>query len=165
MVRIYTGSGADPECERCPATAASVAGLRTALEGPLTDIDQRHLDDLIARLRARAADPARRTDSHRPKAPPATFPGTPAQGIGLGDLFGMGRTLGADVARFVRANQEGRDRPGVTERMAQLESLMATPVEPELPPPAPRAGCARRRAAGRLPPRLRRDRSGRYRLS
>jgi hypothetical protein len=103
----------------------------------MTDIDPRALDDLIARLRARAANPARRTDRHRPMAPTATFPGSTIRSIGLGDLFGLGGTLGQDLAQVVRANQEGRIDPDVTDRMAQLESLMTAPVEPDLPPPTP----------------------------
>ncbi|HKG57813.1 MAG TPA: SMI1/KNR4 family protein, partial [Candidatus Limnocylindrales bacterium] len=88
------------------------------------------MDDLIARLRARAADAERRTDVR-----PSQFSST-VRGLDLGSLMTMGRSLAADLGRVVAANQEGRvDGPGFA-RALGIEQAMNTPAQRDLPPPA-----------------------------
>lgn len=110
------------------------------------------LDDLIAALRARAADQERRT-SHRP-----TQLGTQLAALDLGGMLSLGRSLAADLGRVVQANREGRvDAPGVA-RAEELHAAMTTPVDRGLPPPADEAAVAAVESAlgAPLPPVLRR---------
>jgi SMI1/KNR4 family protein SUKH-1 len=110
------------------------------------------MDELIARLRARAADPDRRTDVRR-----SQFSST-VRGLDLGGLMTMGRSLAGDLSRVVAANQEGRvDRAGFA-RALGIERAMSTPADPALPAPASAdAVDAAEAALGvRLPPALRR---------
>jgi hypothetical protein len=85
---------------------------------------------LIDRLRARAADPERRTSS-----PPSRF-FAEARTMDLGGLLQMGRSLASELGRVVASNQAGRvDEAGV-ERARELERDMSTPAPMVLPAPA-----------------------------
>jgi hypothetical protein len=85
---------------------------------------------LIDRLRARAADPERRTSS-----PPSRF-FAEARSMDLGGLLQMGRSLASELGRVVASNQAGRvDEAGV-ERARELERDMSTPAPMVLPAPA-----------------------------
>jgi hypothetical protein len=110
------------------------------------------LDDLLARLRARAADPERRT-SVRPNQLSQTI-GT----LDLGGLLTMGRSLGADLARVVQANWEGRVDLAGHARAMEIERQITTPAE--RPPVAPATeeeiAAAEARLGVRLPATLRR---------
>ena len=110
------------------------------------------IDTLIEQLRARAADPERRTSS-----PPSRFFAA-ARTMDLGGLLQMGRSLASELGRVVAANQEGRlDEAGV-ERARELERDMSTPAPMVLPAPADAASIAAAEAAlgVALPPALRR---------
>src|SRR2546423_8609791 len=85
------------------------------------------MDDLIARLRTRAADAERRTDV-RVSQFDNTF-----RTLDLGSLLTMGRSLGADLRRVVAANQAGQVDPSGAGRAEAIEQAMATPVEHDLP--------------------------------
>jgi hypothetical protein len=88
------------------------------------------LDELIARLRERAADPARRTTS-RPSELTAEV-----RTLDLGGLLSMGRSLGGQLRAVVDANRAGRvDEAGVA-AARDLERRMETPAPSILPAPA-----------------------------
>jgi hypothetical protein len=99
------------------------------------------LDDLIPRLRARAADPARRT-SVRP-----TQLGRQVAALDLGGLLAMAGDLSSMLKGVVAANQQGRVDPVGTARAAELERAATTPVDDGLPSPADEASIARAEAA------------------
>ena len=124
----------------------------------MTDAERRRDNELIERLRARAADPARRTDAHRGLAPSGGFPGTAVRTLDLGGLFGMGRSLAQDLGRVVEMNRSGTLDPEVVARANDLEARMSNPVEPEVSGPASEAAIARAETAVgmRLPAFLRR---------
>lgn len=85
-------------------------------------------DELIDRLRARAADPERRVDT------PQTEMGAAIESMGLGDMFAAVRSLAGDLGRVVEANQEGRSLdPQLVERAERLGTSMTTPIVAELP--------------------------------
>lgn len=84
-------------------------------------------DDLVLRLRARVADPARRTDTR-----PTAF-STRVESLDLGQLLGDIRRLGADLRGVVADNQEGRVDPATPAKIAALQSELTTPT----PVPSP----------------------------
>ncbi|MEW6224842.1 MAG: SMI1/KNR4 family protein [Chloroflexota bacterium] len=110
------------------------------------------LDTLIERLRARAADPERRTSSR----PSRLF--AAARTMDLGGLLQMGRSLASELGRVVAANQAGRVDEAGYERARELEREMSTPAPMVLPAPAGVASIAAAEAAlgVTLPPALRR---------
>ena len=108
-------------------------------------------DELIARLRARAADPDRRVDVR-----PSQFMAGIST-LDLGGLMGMLGSVSGDLQRVVAANQAGAPiDPAVNARAEQFGAAMNTPVETALPAPAEPATIARAEAElGRsLPPFL-----------
>ena len=88
------------------------------------------LDDLIPRLRARAADPARRTYARENQFSRSI------RGMDLGGMMALGRGLGAMLKSVVAANQEGRVDPAGLAMGVELERQMTTPVDDGLPDPA-----------------------------
>jgi hypothetical protein len=107
--------------------------------------DALDIDTLIDRLRARAADPERRTSS-----PPSRFVAE-VRTMGLGGLLQMGRSLASELGRVVAANQEGRvDEAGST-RARGLERDMSTPAPMVLPAPADAASIAAAESALGVP--------------
>ena len=99
------------------------------------------LDALIPRLRARAADPERRTDV-RP-----TELGATVRTLDLGGLLSMGADLASSLRGVVAANQEGRIDPAGHTRALELERSMTTPAPSVLPGPASDATVAQAEAA------------------
>ena len=110
-------------------------------------------DDLLPRLRARAADPARRTE-FRP-----TELGQTISSLDLGGLMSMGRSLADSLRGVVAANQEGRIDPAGHARALELERQITTPVDRPLPSPATEDEVVAAEAAlgVMLPPALRRS--------
>jgi hypothetical protein len=111
------------------------------------------LDDLIERLRARLADPARRVDV-RPRA----FDRDVAT-MDLGSLLGAGRGAAADLARVVDANRAGR--PLGDDLAATVDALSSVFADPGAPPWRAPATAAMLEAAevglgSRLPDAMRR---------
>jgi hypothetical protein len=111
-----------------------------------------HLDELLPRLRDRAADPDRRTSSR-----PSQL-GAQMRSLDLGGLLSMGRSLADQLRGVVAANQAGTIDPAATEAALDLERRMATPAGSVLPAPADEAtiAAAEARFGVRLPPALRR---------
>jgi hypothetical protein len=110
-------------------------------------------DDLIARLRARAADPERRVDVR-----PSQFMAGVAT-MDLGGLMGMLGSVSGDLQRVVAANQAGRPiDPELHARAQSFGAAMSTPVPATLPPPADPAAIEALESSlgGGLPPFLRR---------
>ena len=109
-------------------------------------------DELLPRLRARAADPARRTEV-RPNEL-----GQQISSLDLGGLLSMGRSLADSLRGVVAANQEGRVDPAGHARAQELERQLSTPVQRALPPPAsePELAAAEAALGVSLPPALRR---------
>ena len=99
-------------------------------------------DDLIARLRARAADPDRRLDDR-----PSVFDAS-VRSMSLGQLVGSIRSVGGDLRRMVDANQSGRREPELEARASRFGMAMNTPAPARrLPPLATAADLARAEAA------------------
>ena len=110
------------------------------------------LDELLPRLRARAADPDRRTSSR----PSQLMAGV--RTMDLGGLLTMGRSLADQLRGVVAANQEGRvDQSGLEAAMG-IERAMTTAAPSVLPGPADEAWLAKveARLGVPLPPALRR---------
>jgi hypothetical protein len=110
-------------------------------------------DELIGRLRARAADPERRVDVR-----PSQFMAGIST-LDLGGLMGMLGTFSGDLRRVVASNQAGTPvDPTLHAKAEAIGAAMSTPMPAELPPPADPAGIARAEAAlgFALPPFLRR---------
>lgn len=110
------------------------------------------LDELVARLRDRAADPARRTTSR---------PSQLMAGIGTMDLSSMLSTMGAlggQLQNLVAANREGRVDPEALATASDIERRMSTPASSVLPAPATDDAVAafEARTGVGLPPVLRR---------
>jgi hypothetical protein len=105
-------------------------------------------DDLIERIRTRAADPEGRVEERS-----SEFWASVTSG-GLGDLFGMGRSIALDLGRLLRQGPDDE----LTARANEIERSMSTPAERPLPPPATRdqLDAAERRIGFVLPPLLRR---------
>lgn len=110
------------------------------------------LDDLIARLQQRAADPNRRVDVRQD-----VF-SAHVTSMDLGSLLGMLGGAAADLKRVVAANQAGRVDPEFVTKADRIAADMSTPVETTLPSPADAAGLASVEAdlGFSLPPVLRR---------
>jgi SMI1/KNR4 family protein SUKH-1 len=110
-------------------------------------------DELIGRLRARAADPERRVDVR-----PSQFMAGIST-LDLGGLMGMLGSVSGDLHKVVAANQAGAPiDPAIHARAAGFGQAMSTPVTAALPGPADDAAVARAEAAlgVPLPPFLRR---------
>jgi hypothetical protein len=110
-------------------------------------------DELIARIRQRAADPERRVDVRQ-----SQFMASIAT-LDLGGLMGMLGSVSGDLRRVVAANQSGQPiDPAVHARAEQFGVSMGTPIETALPTPAAVATLDGVEGAlgGALPPFLRR---------
>jgi len=109
-------------------------------------------DELIARLRARAADPAQRVDRR-----PTVFSDR-IRTLDLGQLLGDVRGLGASLRAVVADNQAGRVDPATTAPADAIAADLSTPAE--RPPVAPATPVAIEQAEDELgfslPPELRR---------
>lgn len=109
--------------------------------------DARH-DDLIARIRDRAADPERRVEER----PSQLW--SEVTSASLGGLASMGRSLVQDLFRLSRRGADDE----IVARAERLRERMETPADRPLPPPATEAQVAA--AEGRygiaFPPLLRR---------
>lgn len=135
------------------------------------------MDDLIARLRERAADPKRRTDAPQGMSvsgPGGTlttqfgklggvlgaYGGTSGSGEGSGGgLFGALGSVVGDLRRVVDANQAGRPiDPDIAGRVDGMAAGFSTDSSTELPQPATPAqlDAAEARLGFPLPPALRR---------
>jgi hypothetical protein len=116
------------------------------MTGPL------HLDDLLPRLRDRAADPDRRTSSR-----PSQL-GAHMRSLDLGGLLSMGRSLADQLRGVVAANQAGTIDQIGTAAALDLERQMTTPAGSVLPAPADESTIAAAEASMgvRLPSALRR---------
>jgi hypothetical protein len=110
-------------------------------------------DELVERLRARAADAERRVDAR----PSQFMAGVSA--LDLGGLLGMLGSVSGDLRRVVAANQAGAPiDPDVHARAEAFGQAMSTPVAIALPPPASAEdlAAAETRLGFALPPFLRR---------
>ena len=110
------------------------------------------VDELIARLKARAADPERRVDFRQDSFSAGVT------SLDLGSLMGMLGGAAADLRRVVANNQAGIVDPDLTAKANEVAQQMATPVAAHLPPPADSALLARveDEIGFALPPLLRR---------
>ena len=88
------------------------------------------LDDLIPRLRDRAADPDRRTSS-RPSQLMAGI-----RTMDLGGLLTMGRSLASQLRGVVAANQAGMVDEAGHAAALEIERQLTTPAASVLPGPA-----------------------------
>jgi SMI1 / KNR4 family (SUKH-1) len=110
-------------------------------------------DELIDRLRARAADPERRVDVRQSQFMAGIST------LDLGGLMGMLGQVSGDLGRVVAANQAGqRVDPTLHATAEAFGAAMSTPVASTLPPPADPAALARMEGAlgFALPPFMRR---------
>ena len=110
-------------------------------------------DEVIARLRERAADPERRVDVRQSQFMAGVST------LDLGGLMGMLGSVSGDLRRVVAANQSGQPiDPAVQARAEQFGTAMNAPVETSLPSPAAAATLAAAESALgiALPPFLRR---------
>jgi hypothetical protein len=112
----------------------------------------RPLDDLVRRLRGRAADPARRVDVAVSRFDAGV------RALDLGGLMGQLGSIGALLQRTVDANRAGRVDPEGHDAALRVQSDMATPASPDVSPPADEAtlDAAEARLGFALPPVLRR---------
>ena len=94
-------------------------------------------NDLIDRLRQRAADPNRRVDARQN----AFF--AQVSSMDLSTLMGMLGQVAGDLKRVVADNQAGRVDPELVAKADRIGTAMSTPVESVLPPPADPAGLDR----------------------
>ena len=114
-------------------------------------------DELIARLRARAADPERRVDVR-----PSQFMAGVST-LDLGGLMGMLGSVSSDLRRVVAANQAGTPvDPDLHAKAVSIGASMSTPVATALPAVASAEalaaleaaiGCRSRRSCGGSTPR------------
>ena len=88
------------------------------------------LDDLIARLQRRAADPDRRVDVRQ------NVFSAQVTSMNLGSLLGMLGGAAADLKRVVADNQAGKVNPDLVAKADRIAADMSTPVETSLPPRA-----------------------------
>jgi hypothetical protein len=109
--------------------------------------DARH-DDLVARIRAVAADAERRVDER-----PSQLWSEVAS-AGVGDLLSMGRSLARDLVRLTRGGPD----EAIVARSEEIRTSMETPAERPLPAPATadQLAAAERHFGVALPPLLRR---------
>jgi len=96
----------------------------------MTDQPGSSVDALIARLKARAADPERRVDVRQDSFSAGVT------SLDLGSLMGMLSGAAADLRRVVANNQAGLVDPDLTAKANRIAEQMATPVTAHLPPPA-----------------------------
>ncbi len=110
------------------------------------------IDNLLARLRQRAADPNRRVDVRQ------NVFSARVMSMDLGSLLGMLGGAAADLKRVVADNQAGRVDPELVTKADRIATDMSTPVETTLPPPSETAALEGAEAELRfsLPPVLRR---------
>ena len=111
-------------------------------------MDQKRADDLVQRVRERAADPANRVEQRSSEL------WSSVTTMGVGDLMSMGRSLAADLGRLLRQGPDAE----ITARADSIERSMTTPAEIPLPAPASEAqlAAAERRLGFDLPPLQRR---------
>ena len=103
-------------------------------------------DELIARLRARAADPERRVDVRQNQFMAGVST------LDLGGLMGMLGSVSGDLRRVVAANQAGQPiDPALHARAEAFGQAMNRPVEATLPAPAGPATIGRAEAALGVP--------------
>ena len=88
------------------------------------------IDDLIARVRQRAADPNRRVDVRQ------NVFSAQVMSMDLGSLLGMLGGAAADLKRVVADNQAGRVDPAVVTKADRIAADMSAPVETTLAPPS-----------------------------
>ena len=100
-------------------------------------MSQPTLDELLPRLRARIADPARRADVRQNQLMASI------QSLDLGGLVAMSRGINETLAGVLAANREGRVDPAGSALAQDLHRQMSTPVEQPLRPPATEADLAR----------------------
>ena len=105
-------------------------------------------DELIERIRTRAADPASRVEQRSSEFWASVTSGS------LGDLVGMSRSIALDLGRLLRQGPDAE----LTARASDIERSMTTPAERPLPAPATQEQLddAERRIGFALPPLLRR---------
>ena len=110
------------------------------------------IDDLIDRLRRRAADPDRRVDFRQ------NVFSQQVTSMNLGSLLGMLGGAAADLRRVVADNQAGRVDPEIVAKADLIGAAMSTPVVATLPSPADPAAVEQAEAelGFALPPVLRR---------
>ena len=110
------------------------------------------IDDLIDRLRRRAADPDRRVDFRQ-----SVF-SQQVTSLNLGSLLGMLGGAAADLRRVVADKQAGRVDPEIVAKADLIGAAMSTPVVATLPSPADPAAVEQAEAGlgFALPPVLRR---------
>ena len=92
--------------------------------------DSASLDNLIAHLQQRAADPNRRVDVRQD-----VF-SAQVTSMNLGSLLGMLGGAAADLKRVVADNQAGRVDPELVSKADRIAADMSTPVETSLPTPS-----------------------------
>ncbi len=89
------------------------------------------MDELVARLRARIADPSRRVDGR------TNAFSQQVRTMSLDQLLTAGRSVAADLRRVVAANRTGAPMPlDIVGKVDQLEAAMATTPSGTLRPPA-----------------------------
>lgn len=98
-------------------------------------------DQLLARLRQRAADPERRTSVR-----PSQFTAQ-TRTMDLGGLLSMLGGVAGDLNRVVSANQSGRVDAAGLARAQEFQAAMSTPVSSDLPAPASKETLADAEAA------------------
>jgi hypothetical protein len=98
-------------------------------------------DDLIDRLRRRAADPDRRVDVHQ------NVFSQQVTTMDLSSLLGMLGGAAADLRRVVADNQAGRVDPEIVAKADRIGAAMSTPVAATLPSPAEPAAVEKAEAA------------------
>ena len=110
------------------------------------------IDDLIERLRRRAADPDRRVDFRQ------NVFSQQVTSMDLSSLLGMLGGAAADLRRVVADNQAGRVDPEIVAKADRIGAAMSTPVATTLPAPADPAAleAAETEIGFALPPVLRR---------
>jgi hypothetical protein len=111
------------------------------------------LDALLARIRARAADPERRAD-----VIVDAFSAS-VRTMDLGSLLGAGRSVTASLGQLLgEMRTTGMPSPESRAQADAIAGMMGRPANPDLPPPAPEASVARAEGlvGGRLPAILRR---------
>lgn len=111
-------------------------------------MDSDPAEQLLQRIRERAADPAGRTEERSSEF------WTSVTSQSLGGLLGMGRSVAHDLGRLLRQGPDDE----LTARAEEIERSMTTPAERPLPAPASeeQLNAAERRLGFALPPLLRR---------
>jgi hypothetical protein len=92
--------------------------------------DATEFDELLQRLRARAADPRRRADVIVSRFDANT------RALDLGGLLSQLGGIGGLLRQTVAANREGRVDPTGHARALEIEADMKSPATTDLPPPA-----------------------------